>query len=136
VGPPAFVILEGKASVESSGTRVGTLGPGTVVGETGDHAVYPTPHDATTDGGSPTSKPSESNQPNLTEHAPARNRLRRGLIICGLSALLIVLTWWLVPVLGFILTMLALLAVHGIVAPEPIDTYLDGHFDRHCHSRW
>jgi hypothetical protein len=125
--------------IETGGTRPGTdilQAIATPRHQSGDQAIYLTPQNATTDGGPPVSKLSEGNQPNLTEHAPARNRLRRRAIICGLSALLIVVTSWLVPVLGFILLILALLAVHGIVAPEPIDTYLDGHFDGHCHSRW
>ena len=33
VGRQAFVILDGEAAVDISGTRVGTLGPGNVVGE-------------------------------------------------------------------------------------------------------
>ena len=33
IGRQAFVILEGEAAVEISGTRVGTLGPGKIVGE-------------------------------------------------------------------------------------------------------
>jgi len=83
-----------------------------------------------------TSKPPEHKQPILTEPASDHDRLRRGAIIGGLSALLLVLSWWLVPVLGCILTILAILILHGIVAPEPIDTYLDGNFERHRHARW
>jgi CRP/FNR family cyclic AMP-dependent transcriptional regulator len=33
IGRQAFVILDGEAAVDISGTRVGTLGPGNVVGE-------------------------------------------------------------------------------------------------------
>jgi hypothetical protein len=56
--------------------------------------------------------------------------------IGGFSALLLVISWWLVPVVGCIVTIPAVLVLYGIVAPEPIDIYLDGNFDRHSHARW
>ena len=104
--------------------------------QSGDLAVHIAPQDATIVGPVTTSKPSEDKQPTLTEPASDHDRLRRRAIISGLSALLLVLSWWLVPVLGCILTILAVLILYGIVAPEPIDTYLDGNFDRHRHARW
>jgi hypothetical protein len=69
-------------------------------------------------------------------NAPHHDRLRRRAIIGGFSALLLVLSLWLVPVLGFVLIVLAVLVLNGIVAPEPIDTYFDVYFDRHGHARW
>jgi hypothetical protein len=125
VGQQAVVILDGEAAVEISGTPIATLGAGKVVGEMAlvDHSRRSETVTAIT-------------QPTPTEPAPDHGRLRRRAIVGSLSALELVLSWWLVPVLGCIFTILAVLVVYGIVAPEPIDTYLDGHFDRHRHARW
>jgi CRP/FNR family cyclic AMP-dependent transcriptional regulator len=104
--------------------------------QSGDVAIYITPQDATIEGPVSTSKPSEHQQPTLTEPASDHDRLRRCAIIGGLSVLLLVLSWLVVPVIGCILTILAVLVLYGLAAPEPLDTHLEGNFDRHRHARW
>jgi hypothetical protein len=105
-------------------------------GKSGHRAMYLTPQNATIEGAVSTSKPFEDKRPALTEHAADRDRLRRRASIGGFSTLLLVISWWLVPGVGCTVTIPAVLVLYGIVAPEPIDTYLDGNFDRHSHARW